>query len=147
MSESVTPVQRSPVAPSKRVGCGTRRRENDEAAHSGHSHLPPLRDKRGDTPLHRAAAENGNPAIVAELVSWGADANAKMAAGRTPLHEAAANNGNPAVVAALLEAGAEVDARGTDEEVGVANPLADRLGFLNAWGQEWEVPSREGLDE
>lgn len=98
----------------------------------------------GRTLLHRAAGENANPEIVTELVSRGADVNARMAAGRTPLHEAAAKNSNPAVVRALLQAGAEVNARGTDEEVWEANTMADRLGFINAWGQEWEVPRRAG---
>lgn len=86
----------------------------------------------GRTPLHTAAAASPDPAVVAELVRWGADLAARLAGGRTALHEAV-HNPNPAVVAALLEAGAEVDARGGDETERGRISMHESLAH-NAWG-------------
>ena len=65
---------------------------------------------RPNTPLHVAAAQARDAAVITALVQAGADVNARDGSDNTPLHEAAAN-GTPGVVRALLEAGAEVDAR------------------------------------
>ena len=62
------------------------------------------------TPLHYAAENNSNPAIIDALVRAGADPNAKMDSGATPLHDAALANSNPDVIAHLLDAGANPDA-------------------------------------
>ncbi len=72
------------------------------------------RDENGWTPLHAAAAWNGNPAVVAALLDAGADPKARDENGWTPLHAAAAWNENPSVVAALLDAGADPKARDGD---------------------------------
>ena len=52
----------------------------------------------GFTPLHRAAARNESPAVVAALVEAGARVEARTIFGETPLHMAAGNNENPAVM-------------------------------------------------
>ena len=63
------------------------------------------RDRAGHTPLHYAALDNGNPAVIAALVGAGADVNARGGSGRTPLHIAALRN--PAAFPVLLELGAD----------------------------------------
>ena len=78
------------------------------------------RNRYGYTPVHYAARDNGEPAVIAALVAAGAEVNAWATGSRllhglpiewdvTPLHEAARNR-NPAVTAALLDAGADVSA-------------------------------------
>ena len=67
------------------------------------------RSDDGETPLHRAAQFNGNPAMVTALTESGADADAKRNDGQTPLHRAAGYNENPAIVTALLSAMASVN--------------------------------------
>ncbi|NND43773.1 MAG: hypothetical protein HKN58_00515 [Xanthomonadales bacterium] len=70
-----------------------------------------LADKRGWTPLHSAARENGNPEITELLLGQGAEIGARDRAGDTPLHWAAAENDNPEVVATLLRHGGSVNER------------------------------------
>ncbi len=43
-------------------------------------------DEYGATPLHAAAANNPNPAVIAALLNAGADPNTTSNAGYTPLH-------------------------------------------------------------
>jgi len=63
------------------------------------------------TPLHGAAEQNKNPAVVDALLKGGANVNARIKGSRrTPLHFAAATN-KTAVVGALLKAGADAGAR------------------------------------
>ena len=69
------------------------------------------RDEDGETPLHRAARFNENPAVIAALLDAGAEIEARNEDGHTPLHRAARLNKNPAVIAALLDAGADPEAR------------------------------------
>lgn len=69
------------------------------------------RDKLGSTPLHEAAAGNGNPEVIRILVELGADVNARTVAGWTPLHQAARYSKEPGVVLVLLELGADPRAR------------------------------------
>ena len=70
----------------------------------------------GDTtPLHFAAANNSDPAIIEALVAAGAGMEAQDAFGTTPLHDAARANDNPAVIQALIAAGAEVNARASNQ--------------------------------
>lgn len=57
-------------------------------------------------PLHAALAGERDPAVVAHLITAGADVNARAAGGVTPLHLAAAR-GDEAMVRLLLEAGAQ----------------------------------------
>ena len=69
------------------------------------------RDKYGMTPLHMAALQNKNPAVVAALIEAGTKVNARGPGGYAPLHRAAMGNENPAVATALLEAGANPRAK------------------------------------
>lgn len=61
-------------------------------------------------PLHAAAAQARDAAVITAMVQAGAEVNARDGSGNTPLHEAAWN-GAVGVVRALLEAGAQVNAR------------------------------------
>ena len=72
---------------------------------------PGARDKRGRTPLHRAAARNDNPSVIMALIEGGANPGARDKRGRTPLHGAARSNSNPSVIMALIEGGADPGAR------------------------------------
>lgn len=63
------------------------------------------------TPLHRAAANNGNPEVIRTLVQLGADVNARDKDGWTPLHVAAGLSEKPEVVLVLLKLGADPKAR------------------------------------
>ena len=74
---------------------------------------PRSRDQDGRTPLHDAARNNEDPAIVRMLVEAGADPNARDVDGRIPLHDAGLN-GNPLVAARLVMAGADPNARDED---------------------------------
>lgn len=71
---------------------------------------PRSQDESGRTPLHDAARNNEDPAIVRMLVEAGADPNARDADGRSPLHDSGLN-GNPLVAARLVMAGARPNAR------------------------------------
>ena len=64
---------------------------------------------RGKTALHFAAA-NENSEILLELISRGADVDARDEYGTTPLHEAA-KNPNTAILQALISHDAEIDAK------------------------------------
>ena len=72
---------------------------------------PMARTKHKDTPLHRAARYNANPAVTETLLAAGADVNARDWYKDTPLHRAARYNAIPAVTEALLAAGADTTAR------------------------------------
>ncbi|KAL2756113.1 hypothetical protein ACRALDRAFT_2035130 [Sodiomyces alcalophilus JCM 7366] len=71
-----------------------------------------VRDKRGQYPIHRAAAIGSVP-MVSLLLKHRSPLNATDDAGYTPLHHAVAEgHGDTAV--ALIKAGAEVDRRSTE---------------------------------
>lgn len=72
---------------------------------------PAVRDYWGFTPLHWAAAYNGDPAVVQALIDEGADPQAGNKANVLPIHMAARYNANPAVLATLLAAGSNLEAR------------------------------------
>ena len=72
---------------------------------------PGARDDNDKTPLHKAARNNANPAVIAALIEAGADPGARDAYDNTPLHDAASDNSNPAVIVALIEGGADPNAR------------------------------------
>ena len=74
------------------------------------------RDKDGETPLHRAAGFNENPAVIEALLDAGADLKARDRLGVTPLHWAAGFNESLAIITALLDAGADLKARDKDGE-------------------------------
>jgi ankyrin repeat protein len=59
-----------------------------------------------NTPLHFAADKNPNKDVIAKLLSYKANINARDMEGKTPLHLAAQYNQNPAVVSLLLDKGA-----------------------------------------
>lgn len=69
-----------------------------------------VRDKRGATPLHYAAAFSPNPVTVSVLLKAGARSSIRDKMDSTPIHDAS-GNGNAAVVIVLLDAGAELMAR------------------------------------
>ena len=65
----------------------------------------------GLTPLHNAATDAEDPAVIEALIAAGADLMAGTNIdGHTPLHEAASNE-NPAVLAALVAAGGDLTTR------------------------------------
>ncbi len=72
---------------------------------------PNLRGDAGYTPLHSAAANSTDPAVVARLLDAGADLESRGETGLTPLHAAAGGSSVPAVVTALANAGADLEAR------------------------------------
>ena len=89
---------------------------------------PGARDDNDKTPLHKAARNNTNPAVIAALIEGGADPNARDKYNETPLHAAAHNamfaglsgaepvaaedaNRWPSVIKALIEGGADPGAR------------------------------------
>ncbi len=72
----------------------------------------PVVIKNSFTPLHKAAMNNKNPAVITALVKEGADPNAQKGKySRTPLHLAAQFNENPEIIIALLDAGADPRAK------------------------------------
>ena len=72
------------------------------------------RNRRGFTPLHRAA-RNANPSVITALIEAGADPGARGGIGGVmPLHGAAALSINPSVIKALIEGGADPGARAKD---------------------------------
>ena len=75
---------------------------------------PNARDDSGFTPLHKAAANSTEPAVIARLLDAGADPEAGGDTGLTPLHVAVGGSASPAVVMALIDAGADLDARDND---------------------------------
>ncbi len=94
------------------------RKELNEAAAKMWLHAEPnqalARDADGSTALHRAAAGEPLPEVVALLLDDGADIHAAtkdggaFEGGDTPLHRAAAANPNPDVTKLLLDRGADV---------------------------------------
>ncbi|MYI06752.1 MAG: hypothetical protein F4059_05405, partial [Gemmatimonadetes bacterium] len=68
----------------------------------------------GRTPLHDAAGNASNPAVIEFLIAAGAEVNARDNNGDTPLHSAAWYNPHPQIVTALIAGGADVDARDPD---------------------------------
>lgn len=68
-------------------------------------------DGINSTPLHWAARDNENPAVIEALVRAGADVQALNENARMPLVSAAGWNENPAVIEALLAVGADPMAR------------------------------------
>ena len=68
------------------------------------------RDTEGLTALHRAAAGEPLPEVVALLLDEGADIRIGNEVGETPLHSAAGENPNAEVVTLLLDRGASLDA-------------------------------------
>ena len=67
-------------------------------------------DESGWSPLHRAAANTENPAVIDTLLAAGSDLAARDENDWTPLHSAALLNPNPAVIEVLVAAGADVNA-------------------------------------
>ena len=68
-------------------------------------------DSKGMTPLHLAARDSTDPAVISILLEAGVDINSRNVDDRTPLHWAAGYNANPAVIFVLIEAGADIDSQ------------------------------------
>ena len=68
----------------------------------------------GRTPLHLAAQNNANPAVIGALLTAGAGLETRDDDGRTPLYLAAWYNANLATIEALLAGGADPDVRDDD---------------------------------
>ncbi len=77
-------------------------------------------------PIHAAAANKGNAAMVAMLLDAGAQVNARQHGGFTPLHQAA-QNGDAELVTLLLSRGAR-RSLATDKEL-TAYDLAYEAGY------------------
>ncbi|MCY4429718.1 MAG: ankyrin repeat domain-containing protein [Rhodospirillales bacterium] len=92
---------------------GAWRRELNEAAASLWLQGEPAaaRDTEGLTALHRAAAEEPLPEVIALLLDDGADIGDRNEAGETPLHRAARKNAHMDVLTVLLDRGADINAR------------------------------------
>lgn len=92
---------------------------------------PRSRDESGRTPLHDAAKNNEDPAIVRMLVEAGADPNARDANGRSPLHDSGLN-GNPLVAARLAMAGAHPNVRDENGRTPLHDASANRNPLVAA---------------
>ena len=109
-----------------------------------------LRDRYGNTALHRAVDANRSPETLSALLAAGVPANAPEGRRETPLHRAAKDDAGPAVFEVLLRAGAEVGAT----EWGSVTPLHDAaahcsdpavIGILLAAGAKVDAKSQEGF--
>ena len=110
------------------------------------------RDKDKATPLHYAAYQNENPAVIETLLKAGADLEARTKWEATPLHFAAGANENPAVIETLLKAGADPMTRTKWESTPlhvaalhndnpeVVKALIDAGADLTAWNEEGKTP-------
>lgn len=110
------------------------------------------RDTEGLTALHRAAAGEPLPAVVALLLDNGADSGARSEAGEIPLHCAARRSPHADVLTLLLDRGADVNARDADGNTPLhaaarhnRNPeptrvLLDRGGKANASNHACATP-------
>ena len=67
------------------------------------------RDDEGRTPLHLAAAQTRDPAVVAELLRAGADIDLTDSEGRRPIHIAAADGQAPGILSHLAIWGSGVE--------------------------------------
>ena len=111
---------------------------------------PNLRGDAGYTPLHSAAANSTDPAVVARLLDAGADLESRGETGLTPLHAAAGGSSVPAVVTALVNAGGDPDARNEAEftplHVAAASSSAPAVvtALANA-GADLEARTESGL--
>ncbi len=94
------------------------------------------RDGLGRTPLHRAASQTDNPAVIETLINSGAGLEAQDDVGHTPLVVAVVDNESSQVVETLLNAGANpnrlhpiLQAPGTDLKMleGALEPIMRRM--------------------
>ncbi|KAJ2600802.1 hypothetical protein H4R99_003199 [Coemansia sp. RSA 1722] len=106
-----------------------------------------LRDKAGQTKLHRAC-NSGDLDLVVALINQGADINMKDNAGWTPLHEAALE-GHNSVVVALLRHGADFKAKGfggdTPLHDACANGHYDVVRSLLVVGADPQLKNNKGV--
>ena len=104
----------------------------------------------GLTPLHAAATDAEDPAVIEALIAAGADVNARTEDGHTPLHHAAQFNEEPAVLQALLAAGANLVAEATGDrhtpvhEAAKSNANPAVLAALLAAGANPMMPDGQG---
>ena len=74
----------------------------------------PNRHSLSGSPLHLAARDNENPAVIKVLLDAGADLEPTDDDGHTPLHLAARDNENPAIAQTLIGAGSNLKALDED---------------------------------
>ena len=115
---------------------------------------PNAKDNDNWTPLHSAAKNNQNPAIVQVLIDVGADIEARTEFKSTPLHHAAEYNENSDILKVLIDAGADLNVQDTNNNTPLhhaankKNParikiLVDAGANVNAQGFGGDLP----LDE
>ena len=110
---------------------------------------PNVRADSGYTPLHSAAANSTEPAVVARLLDAGADPEARGETGLTPLHVAAGGSAVPAVVTALVNAGADLGARNdagyTPLHAAAGSAVPEMVTVLVNAGADLEARTESGL--
>ena len=98
-----------------------------------------VKDKRGQLPLHRAAAVGSVP-IVKLLLDSKSPVNASDVDGMTALHHAI-SEGHGDVAVELLRAGAEADRKDREDRTALqCAPDSKVVSFIKAWAE------REGVD-
>lgn len=89
------------------------------------------KDRRGQLPIHRAAAGGSSP-LITLLLDHQSPVNATDADGCTPLHHAIAEGHGDAAVT-LLKRGAETDIRDGDGRLAIACAPDEKVSSPNSW--------------
>ena len=103
----------------------------------------------GITPLHSAAANGGNPAVVAALLAAGADHEARTEDGNTLIQLAARNENVAVIFETVLAAGGYLNVRNNDgstplHQAATYNGNPEAIEFLLAAGADVDVVDENG---